>query len=374
MNQHKLNIILCGTGTVGGTLLGQIADQQDYLLNERNLDLKVVGVVDIFNILTAKEGINLSQYKCDGSFSLDAFREAFKAEPKSSLEVIKNETIKMKQTLEAEGMLGDGIVFVDCTAAYDVAALYQGFIDEGISITCANKVAASGDYDAFMKLKKTAVQNDVKYKYETNVGAGLPVIRTIDHLVSSGDKVTKIEAILSGTLNFIFNVISENVTFSQAVLKAKEERFSEPDPRVDLSGVDVIRKLVILARESGMKVSQDDVEKHLFVPDEYFEGSLDDFWTNLPKLDAHFEQLRQDVEANHEHLRFVAKFEDGKCSVSLERVDEHHPFYDLEGSNNIVMIHTERYCPHPMIVRGYGAGAGVTAAGVFADIMDIANI
>ena len=374
MTQHKLNIILCGTGTVGGTLLQQIAEQQSALLEKRHLDLQVVGIVDIFNILTDKDGIDLCAYNdtTTGRFSFDTFRKAFSQCPKSSLDTIRKEVLAMADVI-VNGM-GQELCFVDCTAAYDIAALYQEFIDAKVSITCANKVAASGDYDAFQKLKKTAVENDVKYKFETNVGAGLPVIRTIDHLVSSGDKIVKIEAILSGTLNYIFNVISADVTFSDAVRKAKEERFSEPDPRVDLSGVDVIRKLVILARESGYKVSQDDVEKHLFVPDEYFEGSIDYFWRNLPQLDEHFEKLRQDVEKNHEHLRFVAKMEDGKCSVSLQRVDEHHPFYDLEGSNNIVLLHTERYCPHPMMIRGYGAGAGVTAAGVFADIMDIANI
>lgn len=214
----------------------------------------------------------------------------------------------------------------------------------------------------------------MKYLFETNEGAGLPIINTINALRTSGDKILKIEAVLSGTLNFIFNTISAECPLSEAVRRAKEERFSEPDPRIDLSGVDVIRKLVILSRESGYDMSQEDVEKHLFVPNEMFEGTLDDFWKNLQSLDAEFEKMRQAVEANGEHLRFVAKLENGKGSVSLQRVGVQHPFYNLEGSNNIVLLQTARYKQHPMQIQGYGAGAGVTAVGVFADIMSIANV
>lgn len=372
MNQHKLNVILCGTGTVGGTLLSQMASEQQYLKDDRNLDLRVVGVVDIFNILLNENGIDLS------GFTLDGFRESFKKAPASSLDAIHDEVLNMKRCLAASGNEGDGTVFVDCTASYDIAALYQDFLDAGISIVCANKVAAAGDLAAFRKLKKTAIEQDVKYKYETNVGAGLPVIRTLDHLTTTGDKITKIEAVLSGTLNYIFDTISSEVTFSQAVKKATIERFAEPDPRIDLGGVDVLRKLVILARESGYDVSQEDVETRLFVPEKYFDGSLDDFWNRIPELDAHLEELRQEVEKNNQHLKFIARMEasDGKahCSIGLEKVDRHSPFYDLEGSNNIVMLHTERYDPHPMMVRGYGAGAAVTAAGVFGDILDVANV
>ncbi len=359
MKQHKLNVVLCGTGTVGGTLLEQMAQQKNMLFNERNLDMHVVGVVDIFNILINPEGINL-----DG-FNMQQFREDFKKAPKSSVQTIHDEVLKLNLT---------DMVFVDCTASYEIADLYQDFLEKGISIVCANKVAASGDLQKYMKLKKTALENDAKYNFETNVGAGLPIMHTIDDLVKSGDKITKIEAVLSGTLNFIFNTISKDITFSEAVKMAKEQRFSEPDPRIDLAGIDVIRKLVILARESGYMISQEDVEKNLFVPQEYFDGSLDDFWKNLPQLDTHFEDMRKELEQTKQHLRFVAKLDNGKASVSLERINEHHPFYNLEGSNSIVMLHTERYCPHPMIIQGYGAGAGVTAAGVFADILDIVNV
>ena len=400
MAQKILNVVLCGTGTVGGALLQQMAAQQQLLLSERNLNLRIVGVVDIFNIMTDKQGLNLN------SFSMEQFREEFAKSPKSSLQLIHDSVLQLRK--EVEGCM----VFVDCTASYDIATLYQDFLDAKVSVACANKVAASGDINAYRRLKQTAIKNDVKYNFETNVGAGLPVIHTIDDLVKSGDRITKIEAVLSGTLNFIFNTISRDVTFSEAVKKAKEERFSEPDPRIDLSGIDVIRKLVILARESGYEVSQDDVEKHLFVPQEYFEGTLDDFWHNLPKLDPYFEALRKEVADANQCLRFIAKLEVNaslvqedsyrstagayrsaayrsepssrivnvnvpvpvKCSVSLEKVGLDTPFAKLEGSNNIVILHTERYNPHPLMIQGYGAGAGVTAAGVFADILDIVNV
>lgn len=362
MKQKTLNVVLCGTGTVGGALLQQMAQQQEWLLRTRNLNMQIVGVVDIFNILMDKEGLDLTD------FSMDRFRETFSKAPKSSIEAIHDGVLQLRSEVEGD------MVFVDCTASYDIARLYQDFLDARVSIACANKVAASGDIEAYRRLKATAIKNGVKYNFETNVGAGLPVIHTIDDLVKSGDRIIKIEAVLSGTLNYIFNTISRQCTFSEAVRKAKEERFSEPDPRIDLSGIDVIRKLVILARESGYDVSQEDVERNLFVPQEYFEGTLDDFWANLPKLDPYFEALRREVEENGQCLRFIAKLEGAKCSVSLDKVALDSPFAKLEGSNNIVMLHTARYAPHPMMIQGYGAGAGVTAAGVFADVLDVVNV
>ena len=214
----------------------------------------------------------------------------------------------------------------------------------------------------------------MKFRYETNVGAGLPIIGTINDLCNSGDKILKIEAVLSGTLNFIFNEISATVPFSETVRRAKESGYSEPDPRIDLSGKDVVRKLVILTREAGYKVEQDDVEKNLFVPDEYFEGSIDEFWKRIPQLDDSFEERRKKLEAEGKRWRFVATMDHGKTSVALQEVPQGHPFYNLQGSNNIVMLTTERYREFPMLIQGYGAGASVTAAGVFANIMSIANI
>ena len=214
----------------------------------------------------------------------------------------------------------------------------------------------------------------MKFLFETNVGAGLPIINTINDLISSGDKILKIEAVLSGTLNYIFNKLSADVPFSEAVRMAKEEGYSEPDPRIDLSGTDVVRKLVILAREAGYELEQADVEKHLFIPDSFFKGTLDEFWTNLSTLDADVEVRRRELEQQHKHWRFVARLDEGHASVTLCEVDMCHPFYGLEGSNNIILLTTERYREYPMMIQGYGAGASVTAAGVFADIMSIANI
>ena len=254
------------------------------------------------------------------------------------------------------------------------AALYADLLSHNISVVAANKIAASSDYATYSNLKHIARQRNIKYLFETNVGAGLPVINTINDLINSGDKILKIEAVLSGTLNFIFNVLSKDVPMSEAVRLAKEKGYSEPDPRIDLCGKDVIRKLVILAREAGYTIEQEEVEANLFIPNELFEGSLENFWERLPELNEKFEEERKVLEQEDMHWRFIAKLENGKGSVSLCKVDNKHPFYNLEGSNNIIMLNTERYKEYPMLIKGYGAGAGVTAAGVFADIMRIANI
>ena len=360
-----LNVFLCGVGTVGGSLMEQIAGQRQKLMKERNLQINVVGIASGHNAMFDRNGIDLSQWEEDGKFSVAQLRVGLKDAPASNLERLKDEVI---------GMNIFNSVFVDCTASADVAGLYEAFLSNNISVVAANKVAASSDYDNYAKLKATARKRGVKYLFETNVGAGLPIINTINDLINSGDKILKLEAVLSGTLNFIFNTISADVPFSETVRRAKEEGYSEPDPRIDLSGKDVVRKLVILSREAGYKMNQEDVEKTLFIPQSFFDGTLEDFWKNLPSLDAQFEKERQEVEAAHEHWKFVAKLENGKGSVALQRVGEHHPFYDLEGSNNIILITTERYNQYPMLIQGYGAGASVTAAGVFADIMSIANI
>ena len=351
---NVLNLFICGVGTVGGNLISQIHSQYEELKKSRRLKLNVVGISSSHNAIFCREGIDLGNYR----------EELAKSVP-SDINHLREEVI---------GMNIFNSVFVDCTASSEVAGLYQEFLDHNISVVAANKVAASSDYESYLKLKETALKRGVKFLFETNVGAGLPIIGTINDLKNSGDKILKIEAVLSGTLNFIFNEISADVPFSETVLRAKQQGYSEPDPRIDLSGKDVVRKLVILAREAGYKVEQDDVEKHLFVPDEFFKGSIDDFWKNLPSLDADFEAKRKVLESENKRWRFVAKLEHGKTSVSLEAVGQHHPFYDLEGSNNIVLLTTERYREYPMLIQGYGAGAGVTAAGVFANIMSIANI
>ena len=235
-------------------------------------------------------------------------------------------------------------------------------------------MAASGDYDNYRLLKRTARKRGVKYLFETNVGAGLPIINTINNLINSGDEILEIEAVVSGTLNFIFNTLSKDIPMSKAILMAREAGYAEPDPRLDLNGSDVIRKIVILSRESGYRISKEDVEKHLFIPDRYFEGSTEQFWATIPELDAHFEEMREKAAAKGHRFRFVASLCNGKAKVELREVGSDHPFYRLEGSNNVILLRTARYKEQPMEIKGYGAGAAVTAAGVFADIISIANI
>ena len=355
LSEYKvLNLFVCGVGTVGGKLLEQISDQYEELKRTMRLKLNVVGIASSKKAIFSREGIDLTKYK----------EQLETAEP-SDNERLRNEVI---------GMNIFNSVFVDCTASKEVSALYQSFLEHNISVIAANKIAASSDYGSYIKLKETALARGVKFRFETNVGAGLPIIGTINDLRNSGDCILKIEAVLSGTLNFIFNEISATVPLSETVRRAKEQGYSEPDPRIDLSGTDVIRKLVILAREAGYKVEQEDVEKHLFIPDEYFNGTLEDFWKRLPELDSDFEERRKKLEAEGKRWRFVATFDHGKTYVALKAIDRNHPFYNLEGSNNIVSLTTERYKEYPMLIQGYGAGASVTAAGVFANIMSIANI
>ncbi|MGL4518171.1 MAG: bifunctional aspartate kinase/homoserine dehydrogenase I [Phocaeicola sp.] len=350
-----LNLFVCGTGTVGGSLLEQIGAQREKLMKERGLKLNVVGIIDGEKSLFTRKGINLATY-----------REELKEQGvPTAMKTTHNEII---------GMNIFNSVFVDCTASAEVASLYKDFLKNNISVVAANKIAASSEYERYNELKQIARQRGVKYLFETNVGAGLPIINTINDLTNSGDKILKIEAVLSGTLNYIFNKISADIPFSRTIKMAQEERYSEPDPRIDLSGKDVIRKLVILAREAGYKLEQEEVEKHLFVPAPFFDGTLEDFWKQVPSLDADFEERRAKLEKEGKHWRFVAKLEEGKGSVSLQEVGTTHPFYNLEGSNNIILLTTERYKEYPLMIQGYGAGASVTAAGVFADIMSIANI
>lgn len=351
---NVLNLFICGVGTVGNKLIEQIRSQYEELKQNRRLKLNVVGIASSTHAIFNRDGIDLENY-----------HELLKESPKSDTANLRKEVV---------GMNIFNSVFVDCTASKEVAALYQEFLEHNISIIAANKIAASSDYGSYIRLKKTALARGVKFRFETNVGAGLPIIGTINDLCNSGDKILKIEAVLSGTLNFIFNELSADVPFSEAVRRAKEQGYSEPDPRIDLSGTDVIRKLVILTREAGYKTEIEDVEKNLFIPESFFNGTLDEFWTNLPMLDNDFENRRKQLEAEGKRWRFVAKMEMGKTSVSLQTVEKGHPFYNLEGSNNIVMLTTERYKEYPMLIQGYGAGASVTAAGVFANIMSIANI
>lgn len=350
-----LNLFITGIGTVGSNLINQIKHQQPKLMEQYALQLNVVGIARGKKAVFSRQGINLDNY----------VEELEKNGIPSSPEVLR------------ENILGMNIfnaVFVDCTASDAIAQIYQDLLSHNVSVVTANKVAASSAYDKYIKLKNTARERNIKFLFETNVGAGLPIINTMNSLTNSGDKIIKIEAVLSGTLNFIFNTLSKDISFSKAILLAKENGYSEPDPRIDLSGMDVVRKLVILTREAGYRIEQPDVERNLFIPQKYFDGTIQEFWNTISDLDNDFEARRCKLENEHKRLRFVAKFSNGECKVGLEEVGQNHPFYDLEGSNNIIQITTERYNEYPMIIKGYGAGASVTAAGVFSDIISIANI
>ncbi|EGJ70856.1 aspartate kinase [Bacteroides coprosuis DSM 18011] len=356
LSEYKeLNLFICGIGTVGSSLIDQIKSQRKRLMNEQHLKLNVVGIASSSRLLTNREGLNLENYR----------EVLYDAGISSSPSILRDEIIKMNIY---------NSVFVDCTASESIADLYQDLLGHNVSIVAANKIAASSAYNNYAALKRVALDKGVKFLFETNVGAGLPIINTINDLINSGDKILKIEAVLSGTLNYIFNEISKDVPFSKTIQNAQKEGFSEPDPRIDLSGTDVIRKLVILTREAGYRIEQSDVETHLFMPNEFFDGTLDEFWNRVPSLDEVFEKRRAVLEKENKKWRFVAKFENGQASVGLKEVDVSHPFYNLEGSNNIILLTTDRYKAYPMQIQGYGAGAGVTAAGVFADIMSIANI
>lgn len=362
LSEYKvLNLFICGVGTVGSKLIEQIRSQYDELKEHSRLKLNVVGIANSKTAIFDRDGIDLEHY-----------REKLKAEQSANTQPATPITHRLRHQVIDMNIFNS--VFVDCTASKEVSELYQDFLEHNINVVTANKIAASSAFDNYSRLKKTAMERGVKFLFETNVGAGLPIIGTINDLRNSGDKILKIEAVLSGTLNFIFNALSSEVTFSEAVRQAKEQGYSEPDPRIDLSGTDVVRKLVILTREAGYQVEQADVEQQLFVPDEFFKGSIDDFWAKLPQLDSEFEARRRKLEAEGKYLRFVATMEGGKTRVALQEVPLGHPFYNLQGSNNIVMLTTERYREFPMLIQGYGAGASVTAAGVFANVMSIANI
>ena len=355
LSEYKvLNLFICGVGTVGASLIEQIASQHEKLKSDHGLKLNVVGIANSRHAIYDREGLDLTNY-----------RTALIESKDSDINKLREEIIDMNIF---------NSVFVDCTANAEVAAIYEDLLSHNISVVAANKIATSGRYEGYNKLKQIARQRNIKYLFETNVGAGLPIINTINDLINSGDKILKIEAVLSGTLNFIFNVLSKDIPMSKAVALAKEKGYSEPDPRIDLCGKDVIRKLVILAREAGHAIEQEDIEANLFIPQDLFEGTLENFWEKLPELDDSFEQERQKLVEEKMHWRFIARYENGKGSVSLCKVNERHPFYHLEGSNNIILLTTERYKEYPMLIQGYGAGASVTAAGVFADIMRIANI
>ncbi len=351
---RELHLFLVGVGTVGSRLLEQIRGQQKKLLRTHRLKVNLIGLSNSRKMILDTNGIDIEHYG-----------ELMSEGAKADLGIFTRQI--------AEFNLRNS-VFIDCTASQEVSDKYKSLFNDYISVVTANKIACSSAYGTYRDLKTTAQSRGVRFIYETNVGAGLPIINTINDLINSGDRILELEAVVSGTLNYIFNTLDADNRLSDVIRKARELGYSEPDPRIDLSGIDVIRKLVILSREAGYRIEEKDVKVTPILPEDCFRGSLDDFWEKVAGYDEDFEKRRLNLEKENKKWRFVAFLKKGKASVRLTDVSMEHPLYPLEGSNNLIMITTERYREHPMIIKGYGAGAEVTAAGMFADVIRIANI
>jgi aspartokinase/homoserine dehydrogenase 1 len=351
--KKQLNIFITGCGNVGSKLLGQIAAQKAWLEQHLNLQLKVVGLANSRKMVIAADAIDLTKWK-----------EILDAGDKMNLE-------QFQQGIISRNLRNS--VFVDVTANGDVAASYPRLLSKSISIVACNKIAASSEYSNYQKLKNLAREFNASYLFETNVGAGLPVISSLNDLIKSGDNVHRIDAVLSGTLNYVFNHYNGQKLFADVVRDAQNEGYTEPDPRLDLGGTDVMRKILILAREAGYEMNMEDIDNNGFLPESCFNGSVEDFYTEMAKNEAHFKAL---YDAAHEQdckLKFVASFKDGKASVGLQQIPTWHDFFHLYGKDNIVLYFTMRYPEQPLVVKGAGAGADVTASGVFADIIRVAS-
>ncbi len=351
----EMHLFVAGTGLVGSSLMKQILKQHTTLLSEHNLKINLIGVSNSRKMLIDKKGI-----------PLDNYRETLKTSGEKgdiSLFIQQMTRLNLRNS-----------VFIDCTADEDVASRYGEILSRYVSIVTANKIACSSEQSYYQKLKSIANEGGVRFMYETTVGAGLPIIKTINDLVLSGDKILKIEAVLSGTMNFIFNELGPEMPLSNAIRKAREKGYSEPDPRVDLSGTDVVRKILILAREAGYYIEKEDVIVNKFLPDNCFKGDINTFFEKVKEYDADFEKKRKKLQKENLKWRFFATLEMGKARVELLTIGSDHPSFNLEGSNNIILLTTDRYNELPMVIKGYGAGAEVTAAGVFADLMRVVNV
>lgn len=351
----ELHLYMIGVGLIGSTLIQQIQKQAEYLKQTRSLEIKVVGLANSKKMLFNEGGINLAKWK---DSLLSSEREMTAA---GFINTMKNMNL-------------ENSIFIDNTASDQIANHYETILDSSISISTPNKIATSSAYLQYTRLKTIANKRGVQFMYETNVGAGLPVISTLNDLINSGDRILKIEGVLSGSLSFIFNSFDSSKQFSDIVLEAKKKGFTEPDPRIDLNGIDVRRKLLILAREAGLSLEANDVEINNILPTACQEAeTVDDFFKALVTANSHFTDLVKKSEVKNQKLRMVAKLDDGKASIGLEAVNSEHPFYHLSGSDNMIVFTTERYKERPLVVRGPGAGAEVTAAGVFAEIITIGN-
>ncbi|MGE5107233.1 MAG: bifunctional aspartate kinase/homoserine dehydrogenase I [Sphingobacteriales bacterium] len=350
----QLNLFVVGTGNVGAKLLQQLNQQLKYLQQQMRLQVNLVGLANSRKMLISEEGITLSDWK-----------QLLDKGSKANLQQFVNEIISRNLR---------NSVFVDVTASDAVAKIYEQLLQKSISVVACNKVAASSSYDIYKKLKDLSREFNSSFLFETNVGAGLPVIGTLNDLKRSGDKVNQILAVLSGTLNFVFNNYNGTKTFAEIVKQAQDEGYTEPDPRLDLSGTDVMRKIMILAREAGKKIEIDDISNNSFMPPSCMEGTVDDFYKEMAKHENHFKQLYKEAADKNCKLKFVAQFVNDKANVGLQHIPAESDFYHLYGKDNIVLFYTERYPEQPLVVKGAGAGADVTASGVFADIIRAAKV
>ncbi len=354
-NQTKqLNLFVVGVGNVGGKLLEQIKNQQQYLLDNLKLQLRVIAITNSKKMLFNEDGIDLDSWdsQLPNGENLD-------------LELFHKKVTELNYR---------NSIFVDNTANENISNLYADYLKENVAVVTCNKIACSSNYSNYLNLKQLAREYNAPFLFETNVGAGLPIIDTLKNLIASGDKVTKIQAVLSGSLNFVFNNFNDETSFYDVVEQAGIQGYTEPDPRIDLSGVDVMRKILILARESGTRLELSNIENDSFLPKASLDAnSVPDFLETLKTEAEHFSKIYKKAAYNNCRLKFVAEFDNGKSKVGLKEIPVDHPFYNLDGSDNIVLFFTERYPVQPLIIKGAGAGADVTASGLFADIIRIGN-
>jgi aspartokinase/homoserine dehydrogenase 1 len=354
---HKqLNIFVVGAGNVGSKLLGQLKQQQQFLLQQLNLQVRVTGIANSRKMLFTDNG---------NEIDLSTWREQLQNAEENNLDAFV-ETVISKNLRNS--------VFVDVTADAEVATVYGKLLSKTVSVVACNKIAASSSFESYSRLKSLANEYNALFLFETNVGAGLPVIGTLNDLRRSGDKVNKIQAVLSGTLNFVFNNYDGTRPFADVVKQAQDEGYTEPDPRLDLGGTDVMRKIMILAREAGEKIEMDDITNNTFLPASCFNGSVADFYKEMAKQEAHFKALYDAAAKKGCKLKFVAEFANGKAQVGLQHIAADSDFYHLYGKDNIVLFYTQRYPEQPLVIKGAGAGADVTASGVFADIIRVARV